>query len=52
MSADAWATALMVLGPDKGRKAAEQHNIAALFIEKKASTFNETRSSQWNSLLP
>jgi len=52
MSADAWATALMVLGPDKGRKAAEQHNIAALFIEKKASTFNETTSSKWNSLLP
>jgi thiamine biosynthesis lipoprotein len=52
MSADAWATALMVLGPAKGLAAAEDHNIAALFIEKKASSFNETASSKWNSLLP
>lgn len=52
MTADAWATALMVLGPEKGREVAERHKLAALFIEKKGTSFTEKASSQWNSLLP
>ena len=39
MRADALATALMVLGPDAGRKLALDHHIAALFIERKGSGF-------------
>ena len=30
--ADAWATALMVLGPDKGAERARQHGLDALFL--------------------
>ncbi|MHC4444006.1 MAG: FAD:protein FMN transferase [Planctomycetota bacterium] len=30
--ADAWATALMVLGPDEGYKLAEKYRIAAMFL--------------------
>ena len=52
MTADAWATALMVLGPTEGLATAERNNIAALFIEKQISTFTEKASSQWNLLLP
>lgn len=32
MRADAWATALMVLGPDKGFQLATEHKIAATFV--------------------
>lgn len=33
MVADAWATALLVLGPERGMALAEAHGLAALFIE-------------------
>ncbi|MBK5930111.1 FAD:protein FMN transferase ApbE [Halochromatium salexigens] len=33
MQADAWATALLVLGPERGLALAEQRGLAALFIE-------------------
>jgi FAD:protein FMN transferase len=36
MDADAWATALMVLGPDKGLELAKELKIGAFFIYKKA----------------
>jgi len=32
MAADAWATALFVLGPERGREVAEAERLAALFI--------------------
>ena len=32
--ADAWATALMVLGPEDGLALARRHGLAALFIER------------------
>jgi thiamine biosynthesis lipoprotein len=32
MDADAWATALLVLGPERGAKMADQQNLAAFFI--------------------
>ena len=36
MHADAWATALNVLGPDEGLKVAEAHNLAVLFLVREA----------------
>jgi FAD:protein FMN transferase len=41
MNADAWATALTVLGPDEGFKLAEEQNIAALLIIKTTEGFVE-----------
>ncbi len=37
MMADAWATALLVLGRDEGLKIATERDIAALFIDRNAS---------------
>ena len=34
MEADAWATALLVLGPKEGMQVAKQENLAALFVER------------------
>ncbi|HEX7373615.1 MAG TPA: FAD:protein FMN transferase [Steroidobacteraceae bacterium] len=34
MTADAYATALMVMGPEAGLRFAEQHGLAALFLER------------------
>ncbi len=45
MKADAYATALMVLGPEQGYKIAEQENIAALFIIKSEDGFVEKAST-------
>ncbi len=43
--ADAWATALMVLGPEQGLALAEQQGIAALFITRdRHGTLHETSS--------
>ncbi|NOQ13243.1 MAG: FAD:protein FMN transferase ApbE [Methyloprofundus sp.] len=41
MKADAWATALMVLGPEKGYQIAEQQKLAVLFISKMGAGFLE-----------
>ena len=41
MKADAWATALMVLGPEQGYNIAEQQNLAVLFIIKTGQGFVE-----------
>jgi len=45
MTADALATAMMVLGEDEGYQLAQQQNIAALFIIKTAEGFVEKTSS-------
>ena len=37
MEADAWATALLVLGSEKGLQLAKQENLAALFVERDPS---------------
>lgn len=34
--ADAWSTALTVLGPEEGQRLAEAHGIAALFVQRDA----------------
>ncbi len=39
--ADAWATALMVLGPEKGMETARKQNLAAFFIIRKENGFVE-----------
>jgi thiamine biosynthesis lipoprotein len=43
MAADAWATALMVLGRLEGAEAARRHKIEALFIERVGDDFSETQ---------
>jgi len=46
-SADAWATALLTLGPSKGTELAHQHGIAALFLLRNGSDIVETPSKHW-----
>ncbi len=41
MDADAWATALMVLGPEQGKALAQKHDLDALFIQRQNETFYE-----------
>lgn len=51
--ADAFATALFVLGPEKGVTIAEQNNIAALFLlraDDSAAELSEVCSSAFNAL--
>ena len=50
--ADAWATALMVLGPDEGLKTAEAENLAALFLVREGELFVERSSSAFSRLFP
>jgi len=50
--ADAWATALMVLGPEAGMALARQRKLAALFIVRgpTAGTFVETSTPEFARL--
>lgn len=45
--ADAWATALSVLGAEQGMKIANEHNLAALFIQRTAEGFEQSSSNQF-----
>ena len=47
MVADAWASALMVLGPEQGAAVAEAQNIAALFLVREGEAIIEKRSSHF-----
>ena len=58
--ADAWATALMVLGPDEGLSLAEQQGLSAMFLSRAddgtiirtastAFTAHRERLSQWGA---
>ncbi len=47
MTADAWATALNVLGPVEGMKVAEREGLSAYFIVRHEDTFVATYSSEW-----
>lgn len=40
MEADAWATALLVLGPERGIALAQTHGLAALLVTAAGSTFD------------
>lgn len=48
--ADAWSTALLCLGTDNGRAVADQHGIAALFIEEVDGKFSEATTRQWREM--
>lgn len=48
--ADAWATALTVLGAEKGLALAEKHGLAAFFIQRTAAGFKQHTSSQFEQL--
>jgi thiamine biosynthesis lipoprotein len=50
MEADAIATAMMVLGPDEGYQIAEQKQIAAFFIIKTDTGFEEKSTSEFKKL--
>ena len=48
--ADAFATALMVLGPDEGMALAERQHLAALFLIREGNGFLERTSSRFDVL--
>ena len=50
MRADALATALIILGPEKGSQLAESERLAAYFIIKKGQEFLEVKSSGFKQL--
>jgi thiamine biosynthesis lipoprotein len=49
MDADAWATALLVLGPERGMALADAQGIAALFIEHAADALRATASQAFSA---
>ena len=51
MAADAWSTALGVMGVEQGLKYANQHNLAALFIQRGKENFEEHMSQSMATLL-
>jgi thiamine biosynthesis lipoprotein len=51
MEADAWATALTVLGPEDGMALAEELGLAAYFIIRSDEGFVEQSSSAFGNLL-
>jgi len=51
MTADGLATTLMVLGPQSGIRFARENQIAALFISRAGSGFEESMTAEFKSLL-
>ena len=51
IEADAWATALLVLGPEKGIKIADQKGLAVLMILRNTEGFNTVTSESWSKSL-
>lgn len=49
--ADAYATALMVLGPDDGMRFAERHDLAALFLVRAGEGFAERESPAFSAYI-
>lgn len=50
--ADAWATAMMVMGVEKAMAVAEKEHLAVLMIEKSGADFVEYTSSAFDQLVP
>jgi thiamine biosynthesis lipoprotein len=50
MAADAWSTALTVLGPDDGLRFAEQQRLAARFLVRRAGQLDEISSTAFKEL--
>ncbi|MEG1117802.1 MAG: FAD:protein FMN transferase, partial [Janthinobacterium sp.] len=51
MAADAWSTALTVLGPEAGMALAEEQGLAARFLRRDGDGYHETLSSQLLAML-
>ncbi|WP_426086153.1 FAD:protein FMN transferase [Janthinobacterium sp. PSPC1-1] len=51
MAADAWSTALTVLGPDAGMALAEEQGLAARFLQRDGDGYHETLSSHMLAML-
>ncbi|MEX0584887.1 MAG: FAD:protein FMN transferase [Natronospirillum sp.] len=51
MMADAWATALMALGPATAREVIDQEGLSALLIERTDNGFAETVTGEFSRLL-
>ncbi|WP_226929518.1 FAD:protein FMN transferase [Janthinobacterium aquaticum] len=51
MAADAWSTALTVLGADDGLALAERQGLAARFLQRDGDRFRETLSSPMQAML-
>ncbi|MBI2477531.1 MAG: FAD:protein FMN transferase, partial [Planctomycetia bacterium] len=51
LTADAWATALMVLGPEHGYALAQQQGIPALLIERTETGFVERTTSDFENIV-
>ena len=51
MAADAWSTALTVLGVQDGLLLAEQQQLAARFVQRDGDSFRETLSSAMQAML-
>jgi thiamine biosynthesis lipoprotein len=47
VAADALATAIMVMGPEKGLEFAKQHDLAVLFVVKVKDGFNSIATNQF-----
>lgn len=52
MLADAWATALIVLGPKKGMELSEQAGLAAFFVIRDSAGFREVANSEYQQRFP
>ena len=50
-TADAWATALMVLGPEEGFERATQEGVAAYFIVRQGEGFTERDTPAFATLV-
>ena len=48
-NADAWATAMYILGVEKGLEIAEKEGLAVFFIKKDGKSIN---SSEWSKIYP
>ena len=51
MNADAWATAMMVLGAKKGLVIAEKNKLAVFFISRKGAIFETASSTHFNDVV-
>ena len=47
MEADAWATALLVMGPEKGIELANKQTLPVLMIMRKENGFDLITSDAW-----
>ncbi len=51
MAADAWSTALTVLGTEAGLALAERQGLAARFVSRSAAGFSEQISTAMKAML-